>query len=271
MNPCRNCGAIGLQELGFTGRVAPFFLKRVFGMRLGVPVSPSPLKQLLRRVVSAPQGLLERINQPSAFVEMQLCRQCSFLQTRRPFEEEAINRLYLDYRSDSYNRERIEYEPSYAAIAAQVGQDDTELRLRVSAATRFITANVPTGPGFTVLDYGGADGKFLPQIEAEKFVFEIEHVVRPLELVKRVAAKIAPGGYLYLETPQELTDAERMELQSGSKRRLITIHEHINSYCVPAVSRLIESAGLRLAAIEAGPVDVGWARAVHIRALGQRV
>ena len=300
MNPCRNCGADGLQELGFIGKLAPFFLKRVFGMRVGVPVSPSPLKQLLRKAAGVPQRMLERVNQPSVFVEMQLCPQCSFLQTKEPFAEQAINRLYLDYRSESYNRERIEYEPSYAAIAAQVGQDDTELQVRVTAATAFLQTNVEIGEGFTVLDYGGADGKFLPRIAAEKFVFEIsniepiagvtrihseaemgtyslvqlahviEHVVQPLELVKHVAAKVAPGGYLYLETPQELTDAERLQLQTGSAQRVVTIHEHINSYCVEPVRKLIESAGLRPVAIEAEPVDVGWATATHIRALGRR-
>ena len=98
----------------------------------------------------------------------------------------------------------------------------------------------------------------------------IEHVVDPLALVKHVAEKVAPGGYLYLETPQELLDSERAELRSGSKRRVVTIHEHINSYCVSAVSGLIESAGLRLVAVETGSVNVGWATATHIRALGRR-
>ncbi len=291
---------MGLQELGFVGKVAPFFLKRVFGMRIDVPVSPSPLKQWIRRVAAVPQGWLARINQPAVFVEMQLCLTCSFLQTKEPFAEEAINRLYRDYRSPSYNRERIEYEPTYAAIAEHVGQDDTELQTRVDAATAFLHKHVSAGPGFAILDYGGADGKFLPRIEAERFVFEIsdiepipgvtrihseadmgtyslvqlahviEHVAQPLELVRHVAEKVAPGGYLYLETPQELSDAERAEFHSGSHRRVLTIHEHINSYCVPAVSRLIESAGLRLVAIEATPVNVGWASATHIRALGRR-
>ena len=148
MSSCRNCGATALQELGFIGKLAPFFLKRVFGMRLDVPVSPSPLKQMIRRLAAVPQAWLARVNQPGVFVEMQLCSRCSFLQTKQPFAEEAINRLYLDYRSASYNRERIEYEPSYAAIAEQVGQDETELEVRVSAATAFIRKNVPAASRF---------------------------------------------------------------------------------------------------------------------------
>jgi Methyltransferase domain len=299
MNQCRNCGGMELQELGFIGKLVPFFLKRVFGMRVGAGESPSPLKALVQKTTAAPRALLNRVSQPTVFVEMQICDQCSFIQTRMPFEEQAINRLYLDYRSDSYNRERIEYEPAYAAIAEDVGQHAQELEARVTAATNFMQGKVPTGADFTILDYGGADGKFLPRLEGKKFVFEIsniepiagvtrvhseeemgtyslvqlthviEHVVQPLELVKRVGAKVAPGGFLYLETPQELTDEKRAGLKSGSGRN-VAIHEHINSYCVPAVTKLIENAGFRLVAIEATRVDVGWGNAVHIRALGQK-
>jgi len=34
---CRNCGSGNLRELGFVGEVAPFFLKRVFNMEVGLP------------------------------------------------------------------------------------------------------------------------------------------------------------------------------------------------------------------------------------------
>lgn len=300
MSRCRNCGNAELQDLGFIGQLAPFFLKRVFAARIGPSFSPHPLKRFIQRASALPQALLHRVSQPFVFVEMQLCEDCSFLQTRQPFQEEAINRLYVDYRADTYNRERIEYEPSYAAVVEQVGQDEREQKVRVTAATKFLKTYIQPGPDFTILDYGGADGKFLPDLPGRKFVFEIsniepiagvtrvhteaemgtyslvqlthviEHVVQPLELVKFVANKVAPGGYLYLETPQELTDEIRAQLKSATAALNISIHEHINSYSVKAVSRLMESAGLRLVAIEATEVDVGWATAVHIRALGQR-
>ncbi len=77
------------------------------------------------------------------------------------------------------------------------------------------------------------------------------------------------GGYLYVETPQEIHDEERGRLKLG--RCIVTIHEHINSYCIAAVTKLIENAGLRIVVIEAAPVDVGWAKGVHIRALGQKI
>jgi hypothetical protein len=297
---CRNCGDTeSLRELGFIGQVSPFFLRRVLGVRLGRVRSVSPLKQMVRRIAAIPQAMLERVNQPMAFVEIQLCEHCSFVQTKLPFHEDAINRLYYDYREDSYNRERIEYEPWYAGIAADVGHGAVELETRLTAATKFLKNNMPVSDDFTILDFGGSDGKFMPRLGGKKFVFEIskvepvagvtrihsedelgtyslvqlahvvEHVVEPLGLVKHVANRVAQGGYLYIETPQEISDEERPQLKLG--QRMVGIHEHINSFCIASVSKLIETAGLRVVAIEATPVDVGWAKAVHIRALGQKV
>ncbi len=296
---CRNCGeTIRLRELGFVGQVAPFFLKRVFGVKLGAVRSTNRWKQMVRSVAVIPQKLLDRVSQLTAFVEIQMCEACSFVQAKRPFHEEDITRLYADYREESYNRERIEMEPSYAAKAAEVGHSTVELETRTTAATRFLKEHMTVGEGFSILDFGGSDGKFMPRIEAKKFVFEIsnvqpikgvtrihseaelgtyslvqlahvvEHVVEPLGLVKHVAERVAPGGHLYIETPQELTDVEREDLKMG--RRTVGIHEHINSYCVQAVTKLIEQAGLSVVAVEATPVNVGWAKAIHIRALGQK-
>jgi hypothetical protein len=297
---CRNCGDVDhLQDLGFIGQVSPFFLRRVMGVNLGKVRSVGGLKQMVRKMVGIPQKLLERINQPTAFVEVQICDACTFVQTKRPFHEEDINRLYADYREESYNRERIECEPWYASMASEVGHATLELEARLSAQSRFFEGKLRGREGFTILDFGGSDGKFMPRLEGEKFVFEIsnvepvpgvtrlrsdaelgtyslvqlahvvEHVVEPLGLTRYVASKVAPGGYLYVETPQEISESGREELRQG--RRLVGIHEHINSFCPQAVRALMERAGLKVVAIEATPVDVGWAKAVHIRALAQKV
>ncbi|HEV2618586.1 MAG TPA: class I SAM-dependent methyltransferase [Acidobacteriaceae bacterium] len=296
---CRCCGETGrLQDLGFIGEVAPFFLRRVAGMRLGASLSASRWKRTVQRIVQAAVGLLARVYKPTALVEIQICDSCLFVQTKLPFYEDAINRLYADYREESYNRERIAYEPGYARIAPDVGHSQTELHTRLSGSGKFLKAHIPATEDFTILDFGGSDGKFMPQLNGRKYVFEIsmvepvagvtrihsetelgtyslvqlahvvEHVVEPLALVKHVATKVADGGYLYIETPEEASDADRPLLRAGELR--ILIHEHINRFCVQSVTRLVESAGLRLVAIEAEPVDVGWATSVHIRALGQK-
>jgi hypothetical protein len=300
VNECRNCGRSELHDLGPIGKVAPFFLKRVLGAQLRTPRSPNALKQKLRDLVALPMSFFSRVTSQFAFVEMQLCTHCSFIQTTIPFHDDDIMRLYLDYRSPSYNRERIHYEPEYGAISSAIGQDQIEVRVRTEALAAFLRKQLKTSDTHSILDYGGSDGRFIPDIPGSKFVYEIssmdplpgvtrikteselgtfsivllahvtEHVTHPLNLVRKLSAYIEPGGFLYIETPQEITDPERAALRHSVSRLDIGIHEHINYYCVPAVAALLEAAGYTVAAIESAPVDVGWATSVHIRALGRK-
>ncbi len=300
MSKCRNCGDGELHDLGPIGMVQPFFLKRVFGMELRAPRSPNAVKQKIRDLVTLSMSLFSRVTTPFAFVEMQLCTHCFFIQTKIPFHDEDIMRLYWDYRSPAYNRERIHYEPEYAQIAAAVGQDRREISTRRSALSTFLHKGLQTSEAHTILDYGGADGRFIPDIPGSKFVYEIsnmdpvsgvarikseselgtysivlfahvtEHVTHPLNLVRKLSAYVEPGGYLYIETPQDISDQQRAELQYSAPCLDIGIHEHINYYCVPAVAALLEAAGFTVVAIESTPVDVGWAKSVHIRALGRK-
>lgn len=300
MGECRNCGASELNDLGRIGMVYPFFLKRVFGMEIRVPRSPNVVKQKIRDLVTFCMSVVSRVTTPFAFVEMQLCTHCSFIQTKIPFHDEDIKRLYRDYRSPSYNQERIHYEPEYTQIAPAIGQDQREVSTRQAALSLFLGKALPKLDGRTILDYGGADGRFMPNIPGSKFVYEIsntdplpgitrirseselgtysvvlfahvtEHVPHPLNLVRKLSTYVEPGGYLYIETPQEISDEQRAGLQRDALRLDIGIHEHINYYCVPAVAALLEAAGFTVVAIESAPVDVGWATSVHIRALGRK-
>ena len=58
----------------------------------------------------------------------------------------------------------------------------------------------------------------------------LEHVPEPLALLKRVACLVKPSGYLYVEVPQDLSDAEIADLKNGVVRHGLPIHEHINMY-----------------------------------------
>ena len=300
MKNCRNCGSTELQDLGQIGKVNPFFLKRAIGMEIRSPRTPNALKQMIRELVQLPISLLSRITTQSAFVEMQLCKNCFFIQTTIPFHDDQISRLYADYRSPSYHQQRTHYEPEYAAIAAAVGYDPVEIGTRTTALTTFLGKNLRPSDVRTVLDYGGSDGRFIPDIPGSKFVYDIsslepvpgvtriksesdlgtysvvllahvtEHVPCPLKLVQKLRAYVEPGGYLYIETPQEILDPQRTDLQRGTARFDIPIHEHINFYCLPAVSALLEAGGFDLVATESEPVDLGWVKGVHLRALGRK-
>lgn len=300
MRECRNCGRSELRDLGPIGKVNPFFLKRALGIELRFPRSPSAMKQKVRDLVAVPMSFLSRVTSQSAFVEMQVCEHCSFIQTSVPFHEDDIMRLYLDYRSPAYNRQRIQWEPEYAAIAAAVGFDPVEVRTRTAALSAFLSKELRTADPITLLDYGGSDGRFIPDIPGSKFVYEIsniepvpgvtcikseselgtyslvllahvtEHVPHPLNLVRKLSGHVEPGGHLYIETPQEISDQQRDELRNGAPRFDIPIHEHINSYCVPAVAALLEAAGFTVVAIESAFVDLGWVKGIHLRALGRK-
>jgi len=297
---CRNCGSLDVRELGFVGQLAPFFLKRVLNVELRERASVHPVKQWIRRLAGPGRKVFSKVYGESAFVEMQVCNSCSFVQVKHAFSEDAIARLYLDYRTDFYNEERFKYEPAYREIADRVGTDSTEVQVRVTTATEWLADKIQLSDDFTMLDYGGADGRFLPHLAAKKFVYELsniepipgitrirheadlgsysyihlahvlEHVSDPLKLVKHIAGYLKPGGYFYIEVPQEMSDSQLRSLQEGTYTSNIPVHEHINVYSPSALALLVENANLELLAAKANPVDLGWAQGVHLRALGRK-
>jgi hypothetical protein len=300
MQACRNCGSSNLGELGFVGEVAPFFLKRVLNMEIRESVARHPLRLLARRLSWLPQRLFTKVFGSSAFVEMQVCLDCSFVQVKHRFPDEALGRLYADYRTPSYNQERTHYESAYASLAPHVGIGGMEVECRVGGLTSWLHGKIEAGRDFSMLDYGGSDGRFLPRIDANKFVFEIsnttplpgiirvateseltaysyvqiahvlEHVTEPLTLLKHVSGFMKPHGYLYIEVPQDLPDAQLAELKAGRIRRGLPIHEHINFYCCRSIQRLVEAAGLNPISVQTTKIDLGWTQGTNIRALCDR-
>jgi hypothetical protein len=299
MHECRNCGSTALRDIGMVGKLAPFFLKRVFGAEIRPLRATNPFKRAVRSTIAALISRFPRLFQQQLFVEMQICSRCEVIQTALPFHDDDIMRLYQDYRSETYNAERTHYEPSYASLTSQVGQGAQEIKVRRAASKRFLETALSPRELSTILDYGGSDGRFIPDLPGSKFVFEvsacspvpgvtrvekesdlskyslvllahvIEHVPHPLTLVQSVCKYIEPGGYLYIEVPQELTEEFLHRVQDGACPTDLYIHEHINYYSISAVRQLLESAGLELIAIEDEEVDVGWARCPFIRALGR--
>lgn len=300
MGECRNCGAQAMKDLGFIGEIAPFFLKRVLNLEYALAPSGHPVKRLLRRIGFFSKSF-QKIYGRSVLVEIEICTSCSFVQTKVPFPDEAIANLYSDYRSDSYNRERIRYEPEYAAIASQPGSCTQEIQSRTLALTRWLTGKLNVEGNFSMLDYGGADGRFLPNLTGEKCVFDIsdiapaegvtrirdeselgsysyiqlahvlEHVSYPLVLTRKAASFLKRSGYLYIEVPLEVSNDVMARLANGDKTIRVDIHEHINRYAVKSVSELLRSTGVSLVEVETEVVDLGWIKATVIRALGRKL
>ncbi len=88
-------------------------------------------------------------------------------------------------------------------------------------------------------------------------------------MVKSVAAYLTKNGYLLIEVPQDYSTDFLKQLQTRGADRNITVHEHINNYCVLSVQKLIETAGLELVAVEAVAVESPVAKQDFIRALAK--
>jgi hypothetical protein len=300
MSECRNCGSAAIRDLGFVGEVAPFFLKRVFNLETRTVLSVTPAKRFIQAITTVPQKALSRIHRTAALAEIQACTSCSFVQTKHGFSDESLKNLYRDYRSDTYNRERIQYEPSYRRIAEQVGSGPKETETRIETLTAWLRDRIVPDGHFSMLDYGGADGRFLPRLPSDrKHVFDIsdvaatdgvlsirneadlgaysyiqlahilEHVPRPLDMVRKVSRWLAPGGYLYIEVPQDFSDTKVSQMMAGTYRGSVPIHEHINLYTKTSITKLIESAGLQTSNVEAVSLDLGWMKTTNIRGLGR--
>ena len=147
--PCRNCGSPRTIKLEGAGRVAPFFAQRVLGATTQNPFN-------IR-------------------LDGCLCLDCLFLSHLVELPEENISRLYIDYRSATYNAERIALEPEYEAIAPLVGQDD-EIKSRNQALDHYFLeiqedARLLAAPSSQAraLDWGGGDGRYIPSFITKTF------------------------------------------------------------------------------------------------------
>jgi hypothetical protein len=95
----------------------------------------------------------------------------------------------------------------------------------------------------------------------------LEHVPEPLALLKHVSSFVKPAGYLYIELPQDLSDAQITEFKHRPVRLGVPIHEHINAYCIQSLTCLVKAAGLDLISIESTAVELGWITGTNLRAL----
>ena len=88
----------------------------------------------------------------------------------------------------------------------------------------------------------------------------IEHVLDPVATVARITSLLAPGGVLYLETPNiGSLDAKIWKQRWG----LIHFPRHLYLFDRTTIRRLIESAGLETEAVRWEPNSCGWALSVQ--------
>lgn len=301
---CRNCNSLDCHSLA-TGVVAPFFLKRVFGINLsdlaGV-LTVNNNAQLIEHIRTNNLEFLFPYKSPVLAV-LRVCKRCGFVGPEMYYPEEMLAHLYTDYRSDSYNEERCRYEPQYKDVQYLVGKDPVEISVRLANLEQLLKSELELDGIHSVLDWGGGEGRFIPPCLKNKDVYildisdeplkdtnftrisqpssgqlfdlilvahVIEHVSSPLEFMKKVLLHLKPGGFLYIEVPQDQPD-ENIQLFKFSPASINHwIHEHLNLYCEASLMHLGDALGAHRVTMKKNMVDLGWIKGTHLAGIFQK-
>ena len=171
-------------------------------------------------------------------VELARCAACGHAWSLRGLSDDEAARLYAGYRGDDYFEARHATEFWYTrAINDAIGSDQAMVGRRAVLAAALAAAVDKAGPRpeGRCLDFGGDRGQLLKDLpDADKFVHEVsgvaldpwaqrleslaseagrfdlvlncqvlEHVNDPLAALRETAAMARPGGWLYIEVPDE--------------------------------------------------------------------
>jgi hypothetical protein len=228
----------------------------------GLAPSGRPINAPRESLVLFPKAS-QKIYAKSLLAEMEICERYSFIQCRKHFPEDAAACTRLC--SDSYNQERIQYEPEYSSIAPHVGVCKQEVQTRKIGLAPWLRGKVNPETGFPRSTMAAPMEYFLPDLPGRKYVFDISDIaladgitrvkseselgypyiqLRTVLIMshfhwlwpKKAASFLDDSGHLCIEVPQELCDEVRAQLASRGKNIRLTIHEHINQYCLSSVT-----------------------------------
>lgn len=209
------------------------------------------------------------------------CQACGFLFLDIRFDDEEMERLYSNFRSADYARQRDAFEPGYAALnaAIQVYVPDT------SDAERALAGYVKSAP--RVLDWGGNGGKNTPfrltaakvdiydlsdeppiagvrrvsreELSANRYDLAVlshvvEHVPYPEAVIRPAMESLDERGVLYVEVPFEPVVAASPDARDLASRKRHW-HEHINFFTEDAMRALLERCGAEVLASEIRAFD----------------
>jgi hypothetical protein len=190
------------------------------------------------------------------------CRDCgcTFSQSRLNDEEE--NLLYAGYREENYNQMREACEPGYIQNIATMLEGDGYLKRRQVIINKMISGFVDPASVKSVLDYGGDDGKHIPECfqSAKRYVYEIsgidllegiapystktnteqvdflmcchvlEHRSEIDSLLEDIKKCVHKESWLYFEVPTEAIPR--------------VFHEHINIFTSKSLAALLSRNGI---------------------------
>jgi hypothetical protein len=315
---CRVCGSDDTYMLPL-GQYAEFFRLRVdigkdefmlFSRTSTITAKPMSLgARALRRLVRILVPPPVKPARPFRTL-MQACALCHGITPCHEYSFADLLGLYRDYRSKTYNRDRISVEPSYARIAKDVGAHPLELKNRNAAVDGFLRKNLRHFAGGSMIDYGGSDGRFLPPFAYEHFeniyiydaseaplhasvdvqkvkkisnmqpafysfltsMHVLEHVGNPKAFATEATQLLMPGGLMYIEVPLELTRSFHEDTAQRIIDTPITVHEHMNLFDRTSIRALFGAiAGLELVDDAEDVVDIGWTKGLIGRFLARKI
>jgi len=181
--------------------------------------------------------LLERIwnNNKNKETHIYHCLKCGFAFYVPRLNEDEMSKLYNDYRNDFYQKQRQKYDTWYTIDINNLFDDHIAYKNRQKHYKQFICKNINIDNIKSVLDYGGNNGKHIPDFfsNADKFVFDIsevetidgvkgfsnldeckeqkydfiictamlEHVSDPYQILIQIKQLLNKDGYLYIDVP----------------------------------------------------------------------
>lgn len=124
-----------------------------------------------RFVVSRATGVDTLSNRP---IHAIVCQDCTWVGTDARLDDTEISRYYLDYRGKEYTETRIELNPYYAAVSKTFDTEE-EIERRLVGLNYLIDRNPDLNNIKTLLDFGGNDGKYIPEFNSnvKKYVYDI--------------------------------------------------------------------------------------------------
>lgn len=302
---CRCCNSSKVIIATNRGHLAPFFAKRVHGLHVSTFLekieynffnSTSLLKRLfyffckfLSTLILFKKFFNFRNN---LNVDIIICSNCFFISPRKEYSYNELFNLYHDYRKNSYNIERVCYEPWYDKIKDSVGINSLEIENRKQNLDLiFIKKNFNYDEIKSVIDWGGNEGHFIPNVLKNKdiYIFDpssssvidksykkisrrdllpnvdciilahvLEHVGNPKSFLIDVLRNLKQGGVIYLEVPQDKSLNEIQEIVNNPQASKFEIHEHINIFTEKSLNFLGLDLGLELIYSSTKNIDFGW-------------
>jgi len=179
---------------------------------------------------------IECVASPELDTRLLHCPCCKLQFFTRRYNSSELQFLYSDYRGDNYLARRRRWEPWYSSKRNHlIGHDHRVETTRKQAVEGFLSRFLNSGAALRIVDYGGDEGQFIPQLPSVQFagVFEVsgrpvrpgtsvlhsleqvqktspnlimlchvlEHLTDPRTEFEAVVAVLSPGGHIYIEVP----------------------------------------------------------------------